>query len=141
MGESVSDFRGGKGDDKMAGALIVENDSVLRESLQALVQAQGFAVETAADLRDAISILEGGFTPDCLVLGCLNDDGGPEVYDAILTLNPGLTTFLIGSALSPEEPHPLSDAPGVVHLRLPFEPLELIAHLQPLMENPNDIAQ
>ena len=123
----------------MAGALIVENDSVLRESLQALVQTQGFAVETAADLRDAISILERGFTPDCLVVGCLNDDGGPEVYDAILILNPELRTIVVGSMLSPEEPHPLLDAPGVTHLRVPFEPLELIAHLQPPAENANGI--
>ncbi len=94
-------------------------------------------MKIAADARDALSMLKGGFTPDCLVLGWLIDDREQEVFDAVVGVKPNVRTFVICSGFSPDEASPLSESPGVTHLRWPFDPQELVVHLQPPADDHN----
>ena len=48
--------------------LLVDDDADVRDSLQALLEGDGFTVRTAGNGREALELLEGGLVPDLIVL-------------------------------------------------------------------------
>lgn len=52
----------------MAAVLLVDDDEVAREIVRRMIEREGYQVEEAGDGAAAISALEGGLVPDCVVL-------------------------------------------------------------------------
>src|SRR5947208_1193095 len=48
--------------------LVVEDDEAIRDSLQELLQEEGYCVDTAADGREALAVLETRPRRPCLIL-------------------------------------------------------------------------
>jgi CheY-like chemotaxis protein len=51
-----------------ARVLVVEDDQDIRDDLSALLQEEGFEVSSAADGREALSMLHAGTRPDVILL-------------------------------------------------------------------------
>jgi CheY-like chemotaxis protein len=52
----------------MGAILLVDDDDVAREIVRRMIEREGYHVEEAADGQAAITALEDGLVPDCVVL-------------------------------------------------------------------------
>jgi signal transduction histidine kinase len=116
--------------------LVVEDDPSVRRLAVDTLQHQGFLVDSAADGREAISLLEASIEPPDLVITdlVLPHLSGRTVRQAVETRYPGVPVLYIsgypGEAI---ESRGWLDE-GVPFLQKPFSPRELVRRSRELLE-------
>lgn len=118
-----------------ATVLVVEDESSLREMIQAILERSGFTVATAASPEDAADIVARRDDLDLVVTDVMlrGDEGGDELAARLQALRPGLRALFISG-------HPLDGladrgirVPAEAFLEKPFTPAKLIARVRALL--------
>jgi signal transduction histidine kinase/CheY-like chemotaxis protein len=121
--------------------LVVEDDPSVRRLAMDTLRHQGFRVDSAADGREAIALLEASAEPPHLVITdlVLPHLSGRTVRQAVETQYPGVPVLYIsgypGEAI---ESRGWLDE-GVPFLQKPFSPRELVRRSRELLEPPPEV--
>lgn len=107
--------------------LVVDDERMVREALTALLKVQGADVRSACDGVQALTITQADWRPHAIVIDYqLQGELGTELHARLCrqlgSSIPGVV--LSGDAISPET------APGLVLMRKPVSPAQLLAALQ-----------
>jgi CheY-like chemotaxis protein len=110
--------------------LVVDDELAVVEALAALFEDRGYAVATAADGVEAIAALDGGLTPDLILLDVMMPrQDGREVLRA-LRAHPGwsaVPVIMMSAAPSPFAPAELGEA---AFLLKPFDLNRLLSTVE-----------
>ena len=109
--------------------LLVDDDVILLETLQELLTAEGFEVETGASAEAAEAILKGARPPYGLVITDLVMPGrsGMDVLRTALELNPGCTVLVLSGYGTPKEATEAMDLGAYGLVNKPFQ-IDLFRH-------------
>jgi len=129
--DSASPARSRKAKSKRPRILVVDDDSILAETLAAVLRLQAYQVQTAFSGKSAIQIASE-FAPDTLIIDVMMPGmNGLEAASHIRTLLPGCKVFLITGRSSAADlvlkSHVLKD--GFELLSKPIDPRELLTRL------------
>jgi two-component system response regulator AtoC len=116
--------------------LVVDDAEGIRTYLANLLELKGYDVDTAEDGRRALALLEGGASPDVVILDVMMPGlGGLETLQRIREFNediPVVMLSVVGTASTIVEAMRLG---AVDYLNKPFEEEELELTLQQVLEN------
>jgi len=124
----------GSGGGELAGlrVLLVEDDALVRQSVQALLGSWGCVVQAAAGLNDALMLVESGPAPDLLLSDYRLGDGrnGMEVIVALRDCVGGDVSACLMSGDVNAELMQLARAAGLTLLHKPVRPAKLRSFLR-----------
>ncbi len=76
--------------------MVVDDDELVRETVAALLEGQGFIVEAAASGAEGVALVEAGSTPDALVCDLsMPGMNGIDTINRVREMLPGLPCFLL----------------------------------------------
>jgi CheY-like chemotaxis protein len=108
--------------------LIVDDDEDFHEALEAAIASQGYAVQHAANGREALTRLATGSRPDAILIDLMMPQMDGWQLLAELGADPALAA--IPSAVLSAAPNPGPLPPGVAHLPKPCDLHELLGFLR-----------
>jgi CheY-like chemotaxis protein len=109
--------------------LVVDDDDLVRETVQALLEGAGFNVDAAPCGADAIALVETGTTPDAMVCDLsMPGMNGIETIKRARDLLPGLPCFLLTGYAG--ERAALETGDAFTLLRKPISANALIAQIE-----------
>jgi len=115
--------------------LVVDDAEGIRTYLANLLELKGYEVDTAADGRRALALLEGGANPDVVILDVMMPGlDGMETLKCIREIDPELPVIMlsvVGTASTIVDAMRLG---AVDYLNKPFEEEELEATLESVLE-------
>ena len=102
--------------------LVVDDDAAIREIIQAVLEAEGYAVVTAAEGAEALALLRAGLRPGLILLDLRMPGMDGRAFRAVQAVDPDLATIPV-VILSGD-----GDAAGVCRslgLKLLMKPVQL----------------
>ena len=114
--------------------LVVDDERAVRESLRRALQLEGYEVELAEDGADALAKLNGGGTPDAVILDVLMPGiDGLEVCRRIRREGNSVPVLMLTARAEVEDRVAGLDAGADDYLPKPFALEELLARLRALL--------
>lgn len=119
--------------------LIVDDDELMRVSLEDRLRMEGFETFTAADIASARDLLAARFFDLVTTDIRLPDGDGRALFEEICRVNPGAPVILMTAYISVEDAVALTKAGAVDYLTKPFDLEEFVAKARRAVERLQDL--
>ena len=125
--------------DAAASVLIVEDDEIIRISLEDRLRMEGFEVATAASIAEAHSQLAARFFDLVATDVRLPDGDGRALFEEVSRTNPGAPVILMTAYISVEDAVALTKAGAVDYLTKPFDLDEFVVKARRAVDRLHDL--
>ena len=119
--------------------LIVDDDQIIRVTLEDRLQMDGFQTTTAADFATARKLLAERCFDIVATDIRLPDGDGRDLFEAVCRIHPGTPVILMTGFISVEDAVALTKAGAADYLTKPFDLDEFVAKAQRAVERMSDL--